>query len=247
MGSNNISHKPPQNNQPPQISSNDISTVLSDKPPQNIQPPQISSNNISTVLSKNMLGCVLEFVKLNTLPTLGRLNKKFNIVIFKENKLPLFHEFIEEKRHLRSITNKRDIFWGRYSKTSYISEFRKKLLDEKYTKTYTSSQIKDLEIEIMNSILMQFSSNGELDLRHNDLGSNVENIKTLSDALKVNKTLTTLVLAYNNLGSNVENIKSLSDALKVNKTLTTLDLSFNDLGESDYTELSQFKNLEIVK
>ena len=47
----------------------------------------------------------------------------------------------------------------------------------------------------------------------------------------MNQTLTSLNLSYNKLGENVENIKNLSDAVKVNRTLTYLDLRENDLGK----------------
>jgi Ran GTPase-activating protein (RanGAP) involved in mRNA processing and transport len=49
----------------------------------------------------------------------------------------------------------------------------------------------------------------------------------LADALKVNKTLTTLYLTLNRFSA--EDVEALADALKVNKTLTTLDLSFNKI------------------
>jgi Ran GTPase-activating protein (RanGAP) involved in mRNA processing and transport len=73
-----------------------------------------------------------------------------------------------------------------------------------------------------------------------------EGIKILSDTLKVNQTLTTLDLSRNLLGKNVEDIKNLSDALKVNQTLTTLDLYGNDLGENDLIGLSLRENLKII-
>ena len=46
--------------------------------------------------------------------------------------------------------------------------------------------------------------------------------------------------------NNPENIKNLSDALKVNQTLTTIDLSDNNLDENDLIGLSQLENLKII-
>ncbi len=61
-------------------------------------PSQISSMKISTVFSNNMLGCVLQYVKLNSLPLLGRLNKKFNRLIRNGNNVfHIFTEFIEKE------------------------------------------------------------------------------------------------------------------------------------------------------
>ncbi len=93
-------------------------------------PFQVSSNNISEVLSSNMIGCFLQFVKLNSLPTLGTLNKKFKRVIFNEKKLPLYKEFIEERRHSRYLTDSREVFRVEDSKNTYISELRNKLLEK---------------------------------------------------------------------------------------------------------------------
>lgn len=44
-----------------------------------------SRNNISTVMSSNIFGCVLEFVKLDRIASLGKLNNKFNVVIKNKN------------------------------------------------------------------------------------------------------------------------------------------------------------------
>lgn len=79
--------------------------MMSDNKPQT--PPQKSSNDISTILSTNMIGYLLEFVKLNSLPTLGTLNKKFKRVICDEKILPLYYIFIEERKHSRYLTNVR--------------------------------------------------------------------------------------------------------------------------------------------
>ena len=51
----------------------------------------------------------------------------------------------------------------------------------------------------------------------------------LADALKVNKTLTTLDLQHNKLGA--KGAQAVASALRINKTLTTLNLGDNDIGD----------------
>ena len=41
---------------------------------------QRSTNNISSVLSKNMIGVLLGFCDLGTLPQLTKLNRKFKVL-----------------------------------------------------------------------------------------------------------------------------------------------------------------------
>ena len=60
---------------------------------------QASRNNISSVLSKNILGVVLGFCKLETLPQLTRLNRKFKSVISDEKILPIYSEYIQEREN----------------------------------------------------------------------------------------------------------------------------------------------------
>lgn len=214
------------------------------------RPSEISTNNVSTALSSNMLGYLLEYVKLSSLPNLGKLNKKFKGVIQDKKKLPLFHDFLEIRRHKCYITDVRKEL------NPYINLLKNKL---NFKKKYTSTQIDNVVTEIVYSLFKQICFDGKLDLSSNYLGKssceilsnflkvynnlttlilsdnkigeNVDVMKDLSDALKVNKTLTTLEL-YNNLigGGNPENMKNLSDVLKVNKTLTKLNLSWNNIG-----------------
>jgi Ran GTPase-activating protein (RanGAP) involved in mRNA processing and transport len=65
-----------------------------------------------------------------------------------------------------------------------------------------------------------------LRLEENNIGNGVEDI---ADALKGNKTLTTLSLAHNELGD--ENVKVLANALKHNTSLNTLDVTNTDFGD----------------
>ncbi len=57
-----------------------------------------------------------------------------------------------------------------------------------------------------------------------------ENMKYLCEALKINKSITTLYLSNNSIGENVENLLYLCEALKINKSITKLDLSNNSIG-----------------
>src|SRR4051812_27594411 len=52
-------------------------------------------------------------------------------------------------------------------------------------------------------------------------------VRSISDSLQVNSTLTTLNLGENKIGS--DGAQSISDSLKVNSTLTTLNLEQNDI------------------
>ena len=60
---------------------------------------QRSTNNISSVLSKNILGVLLGFIDLETLPKLTRLNRKFKSVISDEKILPIYSEYIQEREN----------------------------------------------------------------------------------------------------------------------------------------------------
>ncbi|KAG0196550.1 hypothetical protein BGX28_009996, partial [Mortierella sp. GBA30] len=59
----------------------------------------------------------------------------------------------------------------------------------------------------------------------------------LSEALKINSTVTTLNLSYNSIGDN--GAVALSEALKTNSTLTTLDLRNNSIGSYGAVALSE--------
>ena len=108
---------------------------------------QTTSEDISTILSSNLIGGILEYVELTSLPPLRLINKKFNRLICNEgNVFPIFTEFLEEleeRERSCSITNVEDLFCEQFSKTSYISAFKNKLLErnEQSEKKYTSSQI----------------------------------------------------------------------------------------------------------
>ncbi|KAF9536368.1 hypothetical protein EC957_011235, partial [Mortierella hygrophila] len=70
---------------------------------------------------------------------------------------------------------------------------------------------------------------------YNPVGSN--GVQALSEALKTNKTLTTLDLAYNSIGPNGAQV--LSEALKTNRTLINLDLSSNSIGSDGAKALAE--------
>ena len=82
---------------------------------------QTTSDDISTILTSNLIGGILEYVELTSLPPLRLINKKFNRLICNEgNVFPILHEFLQERMSSRSITKVTDVFCEEYSKTSYI-------------------------------------------------------------------------------------------------------------------------------
>jgi hypothetical protein len=66
-------------------------------------------------------------------------------------------------------------------------------------------------------------------IEDNSIGSNPDNMKYLSEALKENKSITTLDLCNNSTASNPDNMKWLSEALKENKSITTLNLQWSSI------------------
>jgi hypothetical protein len=82
---------------------------------------QRSSHDISTVMSRNMLGVILGFCNLCSFPILRTLNKKFKNVITDAKTLPIFSDYISEKKNLDSIYNINIAFQEGSSKDSYIT------------------------------------------------------------------------------------------------------------------------------
>lgn len=188
-------------------------------------PSQFSKNNISNVLSIKDTTYLLEFVKLSSLPPIGKLNRMFNRIIRdEENVFPIFTEFIEERRLSRSITDVSEVFCGEDSETTYISALANTLLGKKYT----SSQKDDFLGEIVNGLITKFSKKGQLHLGRDYIANKREDFRNISNALKINQTVTSLLLYSNHIGKNTEeDVKNLSDALKFNKTIRYLNLSDN--------------------
>ena len=62
-----------------------------------------------------------------------------------------------------------------------------------------------------------------------------EGIAAIANALRVNTTLTDLVLYYNGIGD--EGAKALADALRVNASLTRLDLRHNGIASGAASQL----------
>lgn len=59
--------------------------------------------------------------------------------------------------------------------------------------------------------------------------------KVIGEVLKVNKSLTELVLSRNNIGD--KGAKAIGEALKVNPSLTRIDLSHNEIGDDGGTAI----------
>ncbi|XP_044170560.1 NLR family CARD domain-containing protein 3-like [Acropora millepora] len=64
-----------------------------------------------------------------------------------------------------------------------------------------------------------------------------EGVKSLSETLRGNTSLTSLVLDWNSIRD--EGVKSLSEALRVNTSLTSLDLSHTSIGDEGANSLSE--------
>lgn len=84
-----------------------------------------------------------------------------------------------------------------------------------------------LGTEALSDALKVNKSLTNLDLRSNQIGAS--GAKALSDALEINTTLTKLDLTCNGVGTS--EIRFLSKAIKINSSLTTLNLSCNEIGE----------------
>ena len=94
-----------------------------------LSPPQAerSTKNISCVLSKNVLGVVLGFCDLNTLPEITKLNRKIKSVISDEKIIPMFSEYLKERKYTRRIKKFCEVFFDDDSRTSYITALRNRL------------------------------------------------------------------------------------------------------------------------
>ena len=112
---------------------------------------------------------------------------------------------------------------------------RSKLLERnrQSEKKFTSTQINHFVTISANSLLKQFSPEGKLNLSGNRLGANALNIKSLLDALKVDKTITELNLSSTGFGRKAEDMKNLADALKENQSLEELYLEDNGIEENE--------------
>jgi hypothetical protein len=64
----------------------------------------------------------------------------------------------------------------------------------------------------------------------------VEGASALADALKVNKSLTSINLDYNQIGA--EGASALADALKMNRTLKSINLCVNAIGNEGASALA---------
>jgi len=77
-----------------------------------------------------------------------------------------------------------------------------------------------------------------IDLAYCDIGE--AGAKQLADALKINKSITTIYLSINNIGD--DGAKSLADALKINKSITTIYLYGNNIGDEGAQSLADSLN-----
>ena len=105
------------------------------------------------------------------------------------------------------------------------------------------------DINKICNTLTQLNNLKKIWLSSNNLGSNLDNMKIISDFLKNNKTIEDLVLSYNSLGLNSkENLKLLFNGLKVNKTMEELYLFGNNFTEYDenFKLLAENTSLKVI-
>ena len=81
----------------------------------------------------------------------------------------------------------------------------------------------------------------DLTLIQLDSQSDWENVSNL---LKTNTTITTLIISANKIGISSLSMSYLSSSLEINNTLTTLDLSKNSI---TYLDPDQYANQDVVK
>lgn len=137
-----------------------------------------------------------------------KVNKKFRNII---KYLNIFCDFIEERKNSWKIETTSEIF--RYDSCYYLT-----LLINKLREKYTSSIVDDFFTENLKFLINRLTNMGISQLECYEFWSNIEFIKYLSEALKVNKTLTRINLNLNEFinnsdGVNSEYIKFLSEAI----------------------------------
>ena len=91
------------------------------------------------------------------------------------------------------------------------------------------------DVVLLSEALKVNSTLSELDLSANDIGD--QDATGLAEALKVNSTLRGLRLSYNGIGD--QGATCLAEALKVNSTLTVLDFRNNSIGDQGATGLAE--------
>jgi hypothetical protein len=96
------------------------------------------------------------------------------------------------------------------------------------------TRLKTEDIQDLAEALKTNKTITTLDLSHNTIDD--EGARALADALKTNTTISTLDLRDNDIGD--QGARTLSDALKTNTTISTLDLSDNDIGDQGARALS---------
>ncbi|KAF9136205.1 hypothetical protein BGX30_011300, partial [Mortierella sp. GBA39] len=108
--------------------------------------------------------------------------------------------------------------------------------------TYEKQSLTPAQDKVVFSVIAN-SNLTTLDLWNNSIGDN--EVQALSEALKINSTLTTLDLGNLNTLDRGDNwigdngTQALSEALKSNSTLTTLNLSNNSIGDNGAQALSE--------
>ena len=100
--------------------------------------------------------------------------------------------------------------------------------------TLSGIHIGDAEVNTLSDALKVNSSLTELNLQGNGIGD--AGATSLSDALKINSSLAELNLHANEIGAS--GATSLSESLQINSSVTELDLSRNYIGDSGAASLS---------
>ena len=100
---------------------------------------------------------------------------------------------------------------------------------------FTSELTGKPDVVLLSEALKVNSTLTQLDLRRNDIGD--KGATGIAKALKVNSTLTVLYLSGNDVGD--QGATGLAEALKVNSALTVLHLRSNDVGDQGATGLAE--------
>ncbi|XP_067041353.1 protein NLRC3-like [Acropora muricata] len=90
-------------------------------------------------------------------------------------------------------------------------------------------------IDLLSQALRVNTSLSSLDLARNSIGN--EGANSLAQALRVNTSLSSLALAFNSIGN--EGANSLAQALRVNTSLSSLKLTWNSIGYEGANSLAQ--------
>ncbi|KAF9995335.1 hypothetical protein BGZ79_010970 [Entomortierella chlamydospora] len=149
--------------------------------------------------------------------------------------------------HIVELPNTKRVHVVLPNELAKLSDFKPKRPSDLHKLSYAQGRLDSDSLALRNSLigdngaqalseaLKVNSTLTTLSLYNNSVRDN--GAQALSEALKTNSTLTTLDLTFNSIGS--DGAQALSEALKTNSTLTTLDLTNNSIGSDGAQALSE--------